>query len=71
MNGLYPKQPTSMFRTIISIFVVCLSYIGLVYTTLPFQFTFLAIAGAMALYLKYGFYGILSTFGPLQKGLRK
>ncbi|MDM5265021.1 CPBP family intramembrane glutamate endopeptidase [Bacillus wiedmannii] len=71
MNGLYPKQPTSMFRAIISMFVVCLAYIGLVYTTLPFRFAFLAIAGAMALYLNYGFYGIRSAFGPLQKGATK
>ncbi|AAY60252.1 hypothetical protein [Bacillus cereus] len=71
MNALYPKQPTSMFRAIISMFVVCLAYIGLVYTTIPFRFTFLAIAGAMALYLNYGFYGIRSAFGPLQKGATK
>ncbi|QWH31979.1 CPBP family intramembrane metalloprotease (plasmid) [Bacillus mycoides] len=71
MNSLYPKQPTSNFHVIISIFVVCFAYIGLVYTTLPFRFTFLAVAGAIALYLNYGFFGIRSAFGPLQKGATK
>ncbi|SCB92467.1 hypothetical protein [Bacillus wiedmannii] len=71
MNGLYHKQPTSIFRVIISMFVVCLAYIGLVYTILPFRFTFLAVAGAMALYLNYGFNGIRSAFGPLQNGAIK
>ncbi|MES5929855.1 CPBP family intramembrane metalloprotease [Bacillus cereus group sp. MG9] len=71
MNSLYHKQPSSIFSVITSIFFICMAYIGLAYSALPFKFTFLALAGVIALYLNYGFYGIQSAFGPLQKGATK
>ncbi|MFD6510902.1 MULTISPECIES: type II CAAX prenyl endopeptidase Rce1 family protein [unclassified Bacillus (in: firmicutes)] len=71
MNSLYNKQPSSIFNVIISVFFICIAYIGLAYTALPFRFTFLTISCVIALYLNFSFYGIKSAFGPLQKGTTK
>ncbi|MCU5707720.1 CPBP family glutamic-type intramembrane protease [Bacillus wiedmannii] len=71
MNSLYDRRPTSTLTVIIGIFLILIAYVGLVYASPPFSFTFIALAGFISLYLNYGTYGIKSAFSPLQKGAIK
>lgn len=71
MNSLYDRRPSSTLTVIIGILLILIAYIGLAYTSLPFNFTSIALAGVIALYLNYGIYGLRSAFSPLQKGVIK
>ncbi|WP_212936844.1 CPBP family glutamic-type intramembrane protease [Bacillus hominis] len=71
MNSLYDRRPSSTLNAIIGIFLILIAYLGLAYTSLPFNFMFIALAGVIALYLNYGSYGVKSAFSPLKKGAIK
>ncbi|MDA2383488.1 CPBP family intramembrane metalloprotease [Bacillus cereus] len=71
MNSLYDRRPNSTITVIIGILLILIAYVGLAFTSLPLNFTFIALAGVIALYLNYGICGIKSAFSPLQKGVIK
>ncbi|OUB75930.1 CAAX protease family protein [Bacillus thuringiensis serovar zhaodongensis] len=71
MNILFDRKPISVWRAIISVFLIIIAFLGLVFSEIIISFTFLTIAGLIGLYLTYGLDGIKLAFSPLQKGATK
>ncbi|WP_255293714.1 hypothetical protein [Bacillus toyonensis] len=51
MNILFDRKPISVWRAIISIFLIIIAFLGLVFSEIIISFTFLTIAGLIGLYL--------------------